>query len=84
MCTADLIAGADSFLLESIFRNEAWGHMMEPVSEENEAAVCESMAAGCEEALATFTASLAADLRELRELGGDRSARATALRVRTV
>lgn len=77
-------AGTDAFLLESIFRNEAWGHMMEPVSKENEANVCDSMVAGCEAALDAFTASLSDDLRALGELGDDTSARAVALRVRTV
>lgn len=58
--------------------------MMEPVSMENEASVCESMVAGCEAALDAFTASLADDLRALGELGQDTSARAVALRVRSV
>ncbi len=31
-------AGADAFLLESIFRSEAWEHMQLPVSEDNERA----------------------------------------------
>lgn len=39
-CSAPLVAGAgaDAFLLESIFRSEAWEHMQLPVSEENERA----------------------------------------------
>lgn len=31
-------AGADAFLLESIFRNEVWEHMQLPISEDNERA----------------------------------------------
>lgn len=58
--------------------------MMEPVSQENEAAVCASMVAGCEAALEGFDVSLADDLRALGELGDDTSAQAVALRVRTV
>eukprot|EP00892_Ulva_mutabilis_P002294 jgi/Ulvmu1/12065/UM083_0078.1 len=77
------VRGSDAFLLESIFRNEAWGHMMEPVSEENEAAVCDSMVAGCEAALAAFPTTLAEDIRALDELADDTSARAVALRVRS-
>jgi [ribulose-bisphosphate carboxylase]-lysine N-methyltransferase len=30
------LAGADAFLLESIFRGEVWEHMQLPISEENE------------------------------------------------
>ena len=82
--TAGRHAGTDAFLMESIFRNEAWGHMLEPVSQDNEAAVCESMVAGCEAALSAFTTSLAEDIRALDELGGVMSARAVALRVLSV
>ena len=34
----------DAFLLESIFRQDVWSFMCEPVSEENERAVCVSIA----------------------------------------
>ena len=44
-------AGSDAFLLESLFRNDAWGHMLKPVSEANERAVYQSMADGCRGAL---------------------------------
>jgi hypothetical protein len=42
-----LHAGADAFMLEALFRNEAWGFMLQPVSQENERAVCQSMVDGC-------------------------------------
>lgn len=42
-----LHAGADAFMLEALFRNEAWGFMLQPVSQENEKAVCQSMVDGC-------------------------------------
>ncbi len=45
------VAGQDSFLLEALFRNEAWGHMLAPVSEANERAVYQSMLEGCQAAL---------------------------------
>ena len=34
-------------MMEALFRNDAWGFMLQPVSIENESAVCESMIAGC-------------------------------------
>jgi len=40
-------AGADAFLLESLFRNDAWGFLLKPVSLENETAVFTSMMEGC-------------------------------------
>ena len=46
-----LLAGQDSFLLEALFRNEAWGHMLAPISEANERAVYQSMLEGCQAAL---------------------------------
>lgn len=36
--------GQDAFLLEPIFRQDVWGFMCEPVSEDNERAVCQSIA----------------------------------------
>ncbi len=38
-------------MLEPLFRNEAWGFMLAPVSEANERAVYQSMADGCRAAL---------------------------------
>lgn len=46
-----LYAGADAFLLEALFRNETWDFMLQPVSRENEDALCQSMIAGCRSAL---------------------------------
>lgn len=40
-------SGPDAFLLEALFRNEAWSHLNAPMSEENEGAVCRSMIDGC-------------------------------------
>ena len=34
-------------MLEALFRNDAWGFMLQPVSQENEQAVCQSMVDGC-------------------------------------
>lgn len=51
--------------MEAIFRNEAWGHMMVPVSRENEENVCTSMAGGCEQAVAAYPTTLADDIRAL-------------------
>jgi len=45
------LVGQDSFLLEALFRNEAWGHMLAPVSQANEHAVYQSMLEGCQAAL---------------------------------
>lgn len=47
MLVSCLHAGADAFMLEALFRNEAWGFMLQPVSQENEKAVCQSMVDGC-------------------------------------
>lgn len=40
--------------MESIFRNEAWDHMLEPLSEENEKMICETMIGGCVDALKPY------------------------------
>ena len=40
-------AGGDAFLLEALFRNETWGFMLQPVSQANEEALCQSMVDGC-------------------------------------
>ena len=42
-----MYTGPDAFLLESIFRTEAWNHLSAPVSEPNESAVYRSMMDGC-------------------------------------
>lgn len=40
--------------MESIFRNEAWDHMLEPLSETNESMICETMVEGCKDALKPY------------------------------
>lgn len=60
------LGGADAFLLEALFRNEVWDHLQDPISEENERAVCEGLAAGCREALARYCSSIDEDLALLR------------------
>ena len=40
------IQNDDAFLLEALFRAEAWGLISEPVSKNNEAAVCTTMIDG--------------------------------------
>ena len=42
------LSTTDAFLLESIFRNDVWDFMAEPVSEINERAVIEMIASQCE------------------------------------
>lgn len=61
-------AGQDAFLLEPLFRNEAWGFMLSPVSEANERAVYVSMAEGCRAALQGYKTSIDEDLHLLREV----------------
>ncbi|CAN0527355.1 unnamed protein product, partial [Scytosiphon promiscuus] len=50
------LSGEDSFLLESIFRNEVWEFMEEPVSRSNEEAVNEALSTRCVYPLVTFHA----------------------------
>lgn len=80
-----LCAGADSFLMEPVFRGDVWDFMLKPVSKENEQAMCESMVAGCEAAMAGYSTSLADDLQEQAAMSpGDDPAKALALRIRMV
>lgn len=62
-----LSAGNDCFLLESIFEAEVWDHMCFPVSEPNEAAVCQAMMEGANEALAGYCSTIDEDLAMLRD-----------------
>ena len=76
------LGGPDAFLLEALFRQQAWDMISQPVSQENEAAMCASMTAGCREALAGYTCSAAEDLA-LLAAGRALAPRAeTAIRVR--
>ena len=43
------ISGEDAFMLESIFRDQIWDFVKDPVSETNERAVCELLIGRCEE-----------------------------------
>jgi len=61
---------ADAFLLESIFRNEVWGHVNLPVSEENERAVYESMISGCSAVLQSYPTKIDDDMAILNGLKG--------------
>lgn len=61
------LSGADSFLLESIFRNEIWDHVSNPVSADNEAAVCAAMAKGAAQALSAYPTTLEQDFARLRD-----------------
>lgn len=68
--------GADAFLLEALFRNEVWDHVQDPISEENERAVCLGIIEGCREALVGYGSSIDEDLALLR--GGELSPEALA------
>eukprot|EP00775_Hariotina_reticulata_P010446 gene10446-10604_t len=61
------LTGQDCFLLESIFENEVWDFMCQPVSASNEAAVCAAMSEGTKEALAGYSSTLEDDLALLRD-----------------
>lgn len=56
------LSGPDAFLLEALFRNEAWNHLSLPVSRENEEAVCTSMLDGLRAALAEYRTTIEEDL----------------------
>jgi [ribulose-bisphosphate carboxylase]/[fructose-bisphosphate aldolase]-lysine N-methyltransferase len=70
--------------MESIFRTEAWGHMMDPVSMANEEAVCTSMASGCKAALAAYSTSLSDDLKVMDACSDPSSEMFLALQARMV
>ena len=48
------MSGPDAFHLEALFRNEIEDHLNYPISPENEENLCESMIAGCEQALEAY------------------------------
>ncbi|KAK9918129.1 hypothetical protein WJX75_001458 [Coccomyxa subellipsoidea] len=76
------LSGQDAFLLEPLFRNEAWGHMLAPVSEANERAVYESMMDGCRAALQGYATTIDDDLLALRDtLPGTRLEKAIMVRL---
>ncbi len=45
------LGGKDAFLLESIFRQEVWGFMSKPVSEDNERMAVNAVIDVCRDAL---------------------------------
>ena len=59
------LEGMDAFLLESVFRNEVWGFMQEPVSRDNEQRMLDTLIATCEGALSAFQTSDAEDRKAL-------------------
>lgn len=76
------LQGPDAFLLESIFRAEAWAHMEQPVSEENEQAVCQSIVDGCRAVLASYPTTVEEDVAALKTAApGSRLAAAVAVRL---
>lgn len=67
------LAGPDSFLLEALFRNEAWSHVSLPVSRDNEEAICTSMLDGLKAALDGYGTTVEQDMELLAR--GDLSVR---------
>ena len=59
------LSGADAFLLEALFRNEAWAHVSLPVSRDNEEAVCTSMLEGLRSALEGYPTTIEEDMEIL-------------------
>lgn len=74
------LQGSDAFLLESVFRNEVWYFMQEPVSEENEKMMLDTLIATCEGSLEGFSTSDAED-RKAIAAGSMRARRAAAVRL---
>ncbi|GIL50360.1 hypothetical protein Vafri_6588 [Volvox africanus] len=60
------LKGMDAFLLESIFRNDVWDFMQEPISETNEEALCTTLSEGARAVLAGYSTSIDEDLAALR------------------
>lgn len=76
------LGGADAFLLEGLFRNDVWETLQQPVSEENERAVFQSMVDGCLAALDGYPTSLDEDFAAVREApAGSRAAVAGQVRL---
>ena len=63
------LKGEDSFLLEAIFRQEAWGLVSEPVSQLNEQEACGTMINGCEEALRGYATRVEDDRKVAEDPG---------------
>lgn len=76
------LGGGDAFLLEPVLRADAWRHVCDPVSPDNESAVCASMADGCAVTAARVAGDAAGDANLLESNTLSRRA-AMALRVRS-
>lgn len=61
------LSGPDAFLLEALFRNEAWGHVSLPVSRDNEEAICTSMLEGLRAALDGYSTTVEEDMEILAQ-----------------
>ncbi|KAL4444028.1 hypothetical protein ABPG75_011765 [Micractinium tetrahymenae] len=78
------LQGADTFLLESIFRSEVWEHMQLPVTEDNERACYQQLIDGCSAALAGYPTTIDEDLALLNSGGlqpGSRKQQAVRVRL---
>ncbi|CAI7797033.1 unnamed protein product [Closterium sp. NIES-54] len=62
------LGGADAFLLEALFRNSVWDHLLNPVSRENEEAVCVGIVDSCAAALAAYPTTYEEDVALLPTL----------------
>ena len=72
------LKGEDAFLLEAIFRAEAWGLISEPLSRLNEEEACGTMINGCEEALRGYTTRVEDDRKVAEDTSIGRRARLAA------
>lgn len=61
------LGGSDAFLLEPIFRENIWAILNNPISEENEQAVCEFMIESCDNALRGYAKDFQEEKRLLEE-----------------
>lgn len=55
------IGGTDAFILESIFRNSAWGHLQLPFSRANEELICRVIRDTCKSALSGYSTTIEQD-----------------------
>ncbi|CAN6675887.1 unnamed protein product [Malus baccata var. baccata] len=55
------LGGTDAFLLESIFRNDIWGHLQLPVSPANEELICRVVQDACKSALSGYPTTIEED-----------------------
>ncbi|XP_060215261.1 ribulose-1,5 bisphosphate carboxylase/oxygenase large subunit N-methyltransferase, chloroplastic-like isoform X4 [Lycium barbarum] len=62
------LGGTDAFLLESISRNDVWGHLELPVSRANEELICKVVRGTCKSALSGYHTTIEED-EKLMEKG---------------